>query len=84
MIAKRYDILAFGAHPDDLEAVMGETATKLAAKGRSILFVALCDGEATRYGQTWRAYTTGAQSGVDSRRGSPRAGLGEYKFDSSS
>jgi N-acetylglucosamine malate deacetylase 1 len=52
MTAKRYDILAFGAHPDDLEAVMGGTATKLAAKGRSILFVDLCDGEPTRYGQT--------------------------------
>jgi LmbE family N-acetylglucosaminyl deacetylase len=52
MIAKRYDILAFSAHPDDLEAVMGGTATKLAAKGRSILFVVLSDGEPTRYGQT--------------------------------
>jgi len=46
-----YDLLAFAAHPDDLEAVMGGTAAKLAGKGRSILFVDLCDGEPTRYGQ---------------------------------
>jgi LmbE family N-acetylglucosaminyl deacetylase len=50
MADSRYDILAFAAHPDDLEAVMGGTAAKLAAKGRSILFVDLCDGEPTRYG----------------------------------
>jgi N-acetylglucosamine malate deacetylase 1 len=46
-----YDVLAFGAHPDDLEAVMGGTAAKLVAKGRSVLFVDLCDGEPTRHGE---------------------------------
>lgn len=46
----RYDVLAFGAHPDDLEAVLGGTAAKLVDKGRSVLFVDLCDGEPTRYG----------------------------------
>jgi LmbE family N-acetylglucosaminyl deacetylase len=46
----QYDVLAFGAHPDDLEAVMGGTAAKLVAKGRSVLFVDLCGGEPTRYG----------------------------------
>jgi LmbE family N-acetylglucosaminyl deacetylase len=51
MTPQRYDVLAFGAHPDDLEAVMGGTAAKLAAKGRSILFVDLCDGEPTRHGE---------------------------------
>jgi N-acetylglucosamine malate deacetylase 1 len=51
MKAPHYDVLAFGAHPDDLEAVMGGTAAKLAAKGRSILFVDLCDGEPARYGE---------------------------------
>ncbi|HUC76010.1 MAG TPA: PIG-L family deacetylase [Vicinamibacterales bacterium] len=51
MTAARYDVLAFGAHPDDLEAVMGGTAAKLAAKGRSILFVDLSDGEPARHGQ---------------------------------
>jgi LmbE family N-acetylglucosaminyl deacetylase len=51
MTSPRYDILAFGAHPDDLEAVMGGTAAKLVDKGRSILFVDLCDGEPARYGE---------------------------------
>lgn len=44
-----YDVLAFGAHPDDLEVVMGGTAAKLAARGRKILFVDLCDGEPARH-----------------------------------
>src|SRR6516165_9160050 len=51
MTAARHDVLAFGAHPDDLEAVMGGTAAKLAAKGRSVLFVDLCDGEPARHGE---------------------------------
>jgi bacillithiol biosynthesis deacetylase BshB1 len=46
---QRFDVLAFGAHPDDLEVVMGGTAAKLASRGQSILFVDLCDGEPTRY-----------------------------------
>jgi N-acetylglucosamine malate deacetylase 1 len=46
---KPYDIVAFGAHPDDLEVVMGGTAAKLASRGRSILFVDLCDGEPARH-----------------------------------
>jgi LmbE family N-acetylglucosaminyl deacetylase len=44
-----YDVVAFGAHPDDLEAVMGGTALKLARKGLSVLFVDLCDGEPARH-----------------------------------
>lgn len=51
MSAARYDVLAFAAHPDDLEAVMGGTAAKLARKGRSMLFVDLCDGEPARYAE---------------------------------
>jgi LmbE family N-acetylglucosaminyl deacetylase len=46
---QRYDIVAFGAHPDDLEVVMGGTAAKLASRGQSILFVDLCDGEPARH-----------------------------------
>lgn len=69
MSAAHYDILAFGAHPDDLEAVMGGTAAKLAAKGRSILFVDLCDGEPARYGEPGerrnQALTAAAILGVD-------------------
>ena len=45
----RYDIVAFGAHPDDLEVVMGGTAAKLAGRGQAILFVDLCDGEPARH-----------------------------------
>jgi LmbE family N-acetylglucosaminyl deacetylase len=46
---RRYDVMAFGAHPDDLEVVMGGTAAKLARAGRSILFVDLCEGEPARH-----------------------------------
>ena len=69
MAASRYDVLAFAAHPDDLEAVMGGTAAKLAAKGRSVLFVDLCDGEHTRYGEpgqrTQQAFVAASVLGVD-------------------
>jgi N-acetylglucosamine malate deacetylase 1 len=44
-----YDILAFSAHPDDLEVAMGGTAAKLAAQGLRVLFVDLTDGEPARY-----------------------------------
>jgi LmbE family N-acetylglucosaminyl deacetylase len=44
-----YDVMAFGAHPDDLEAVLGGTATKLVRSGMTVLFVDLCDGEPTRH-----------------------------------
>ena len=50
MSAHSYDVIAFGAHPDDVEAVMGGTVVKLVEKGRSILFVDLCDGEPARHG----------------------------------
>jgi N-acetylglucosamine malate deacetylase 1 len=43
------DVIAFGAHPDDLEVSMGGTAVKLAAAGLRILFVDLTDGEPARY-----------------------------------
>jgi bacillithiol biosynthesis deacetylase BshB1 len=46
-----YDILAFGAHPDDLEVAMGGTAAKLAAQGLRVLFVDLTDGEPARYAE---------------------------------
>lgn len=46
---KRYDVIAFGAHPDDLEVVMGGTSAKLVRKGLSVLFVDLCEGEPARH-----------------------------------
>ncbi|MEO8340304.1 MAG: PIG-L family deacetylase [Nitrospirota bacterium] len=48
--AKYYDLIAFGAHPDDVEAVMGGTIAKLTQQGRSALLADLCDGEPTRHG----------------------------------
>ncbi|MBI3401307.1 MAG: PIG-L family deacetylase [Acidobacteria bacterium] len=47
--ADRYDVMAFGAHPDDLEAVLGGTAVKLVRSGMTVLFVDLCDGEPARH-----------------------------------
>ena len=46
---ERFDVVAFGAHPDDLEAVMGGTAAKLVRRGLRVLFVDLCDGEPARH-----------------------------------
>jgi len=43
------DVIAFGAHPDDLEVSMGGTASKLVAAGLRVLFVDLTDGEPARY-----------------------------------
>jgi LmbE family N-acetylglucosaminyl deacetylase len=45
----RYDVLAFGAHPDDLEAVLGGTAVKFVREGLRVLFVDLSDGEPARH-----------------------------------
>ena len=46
-----YDVVAFGAHPDDLEAVMGGTTVKLVRKSVSVLFVDLCEGEPARHAE---------------------------------
>ncbi len=48
-MTRHFDVVAFAAHPDDLEVVMGGTAAKLVRKGLSVLFVDLCDGEPARY-----------------------------------
>ena len=47
---EEYDVLAFGAHPDDVEVVMGGTAFKLSSSGLKVLFVDLCDGDPARHG----------------------------------
>jgi LmbE family N-acetylglucosaminyl deacetylase len=49
--SEEYDVIAFGAHPDDLEAVMGGTSVKLVRSGRSVLYVDLCDGEPARHAE---------------------------------
>jgi N-acetylglucosamine malate deacetylase 1 len=43
------DVLAIGAHPDDVEVFMGGTVAKLAAAGLSVLLVDLCSGEPARH-----------------------------------
>ena|SRR5688572_24545110 len=48
-MSRRFDVLAFGAHPDDMEVSMGGTIAKLSDKGLTILLVDLCDGEPTRH-----------------------------------
>ena len=48
-MSQRFDVLAFGAHPDDMEVSMGGTIAKLSDKGLTTLFVDLCDGEPTRH-----------------------------------
>jgi LmbE family N-acetylglucosaminyl deacetylase len=53
-VDERFDVLAFGAHPDDLEVAMGGTAAKLSGKGLTALFVDLCDGEPTRHASRGR------------------------------
>jgi LmbE family N-acetylglucosaminyl deacetylase len=47
--AERYEVVAVGAHPDDLEVVMGGTAAILAGRGLEVLFVDLTDGEPSRH-----------------------------------
>jgi LmbE family N-acetylglucosaminyl deacetylase len=44
-----FDVIAFAAHPDDLEVSMGGTAAKFVAAGLRVLFVDLTDGEPSRY-----------------------------------
>ncbi len=44
-----YDVIAFAAHPDDLEVSMGGTAAKLVAAGMRVLFVDFTNGEPARY-----------------------------------
>lgn len=57
-----YDVIAFGAHPDDLEVVMGGTTVKLARKGLSVLFVDLCEGQPTRYAARGERHTQAAKA----------------------
>lgn len=49
MSSQVYDVVAFGAHPDDLEVAIGGTVVKLVRKGLSVLFVDLSQGEPSRH-----------------------------------
>jgi N-acetylglucosamine malate deacetylase 1 len=44
------DVLAFGAHPDDVEIAMGGTILSLKAQGAKVIVCHLSDGEPTPYG----------------------------------
>lgn len=46
----KVDLLAFGAHPDDVEIAMGGTLLSLKAKGAKVAVCHLTDGEPTPYG----------------------------------
>lgn len=46
---ERYDVLAIGAHPDDVEVFMGGTLARLTANGLAVLLVDLSSGEPARH-----------------------------------
>jgi len=46
----KVDVLAFGAHPDDVEIAMGGTILSLKTKGAKVVVCHLTDGEPTPYG----------------------------------
>jgi N-acetylglucosamine malate deacetylase 1 len=46
----KFDVLAFGAHPDDVEIAMGGTLLSLKAKGAKVVVCHLTDGEPTPFG----------------------------------
>lgn len=48
-MSERLDVIAVGAHPDDVEVACGGTLAALAAAGRRIGIVDLTDGEPTPY-----------------------------------
>ena len=68
-----FDVIAFGAHPDDLEAVMGGTAIKLRRNSLSVLFVDLCEGEPARHAARRERHKQAVKAAVGARRSAPRA-----------
>jgi bacillithiol biosynthesis deacetylase BshB1 len=48
--AGAFDVLAIGAHPDDLEMSMAGTIARLTGSGRSVLMVSLTRSEASTHG----------------------------------
>lgn len=45
----QYDVMAIGAHPDDVEVFMGGTLARLSQQGLSVLLLDLCSGEPARH-----------------------------------
>lgn len=50
-LGESLDVLAVGAHPDDVEVACGGTLAKLAAEGRRVGIVDLTDGEPTPHSE---------------------------------
>ena len=59
---QRFDVLAFGAHPDDVEVAMGGTIAKLSEKGLTTLLVDICDGEPTRHANRGTRHAQAAEA----------------------
>ena len=49
-VGAKVDVLAFGAHPDDVEIAMGGTLSSLKAQGAKVVVCHLTDGEPTPFG----------------------------------
>lgn len=65
-----FDIIAVGAHPDDVEIGMGGTVAGLVRQGMSVLIVDLTDGEPTPFGtrETRAAESKAAASVLGAQR----------------
>ena len=50
--SRTYDVLIFGAHPDDAEMAMGGTLARLAEAGHRVLLVSLTRSEMSTHGTT--------------------------------
>ncbi|RME02180.1 MAG: LmbE family protein, partial [Calditrichaeota bacterium] len=48
---QKYDVLAVGAHPDDIEVAMGGTVARLQQQDHPVLIVDLTDGEPARHAE---------------------------------
>jgi len=70
-LAKPWDVVAVGAHPDDLEILCGGTLARLVDQGKSVAIVDLTDGEptprGTRGGRLLEAEAAQAELGVPLR-----------------
>jgi LmbE family N-acetylglucosaminyl deacetylase len=62
VLKRQFDVLAFGAHPDDLDVVMGGTMIKLVRNGLTVLFVDLCDGEPARHAARGERHSQAAKA----------------------
>lgn len=69
-------IIAFGAHPDDCDGRMGGTATKLAAMGHMVKFVAVTNGDAGHQSEGGGALARRRRA--EAQEAGRRFGIAEY------